>query len=294
MMSDAYLSARSAHKSFDGKSVLAGIDASVNAGDVVGLLGANGAGKTTLIEMLLGLTPPNSGSVEMFGAKSTDAPAALKRRVGFVPQGDELIGTLNGRQYLDLIASFYDSWDGELVERLVLLWDIDTRKLIRKYSVGQRQKLAIVAALAHRPDVLVLDEPVASLDPAARRQFLKQIVDVTTDANRAVVFSSHIVSDLERLANRVWILKGGRLIWNGELDALKESVIRVHLPSSAVDAARTRLRQVISIRETGGAGSRMVALRAPDEDWSSLEDLLGADARIERMNLEEIFVELHP
>lgn len=294
MMSDEYLSARSAHKSFDGKSVLAGIDASVNAGDVVGLLGANGAGKTTLIEMMLGLSPPTSGSVEMFGAKAIEAPAALKRRVGFVAQGDELIGTLKGRQYLDLIASFYDSWDREVVERLVLLWGIDLGQVIRNYSTGQRQKLAIVAALAHTPELLVLDEPVASLDPVARRQFLKQIVEVTTDERRAVLFSTHIVSDLERLANRVWILKNGRLIWNGELDALKESVIRVHVPKSTADVTRTRLRQTISVREAGSAGCRIVALRAPDEDWSHLDELLGAEARIEHLNLEDIFVELHP
>ena len=99
---------------------------------------------------------------------------------------------------------------------------------------------------------------------------------------------------LERLANRIWILKSGRLIWNGDLDALKESMIRVHLPKPAADAARTRLRQTISVRDTESAGCRIVALRAPDEDWSALEDLLGAEARIEHMNLEDIFVELHP
>jgi ABC-2 type transport system ATP-binding protein len=166
--------------------------------------------------------------------------------------------------------------------------------VVKSYSTGQRQKLAIVAALAHRPELLVLDEPVASLDPVARRQFLKQIVEVTTDERRAVLFSTHIVSDLERLANRVWILKNGRLIWNGELDTLKESVIRVHVPQSAVDATRTRLRQTISVRDAGSGSSRIVALRAPDEDWSNLEELLGAEARIEHLNLEDIFVELHP
>jgi len=294
MTSDAYLAARAAHKTFDGRSVLTGIDASIRAGDVVGLLGANGAGKTTLIEMMLGLTPPTSGNVEMFGATAIEAPAALKRRVGFVPQGDELIGTLKGRQYLDLIASFYDSWDRELEERLVLLWGVDLAQLVSSYSTGQRQKLAIVGALAHKPELLVLDEPVASLDPVARRQFLKQIVEVTTDERRAVLFSTHIVSDLERLANRVWILKSGRLIWNGELDTLKESVIRVHVPQSAADLARMRLRQIISVRDSGSAGCRIVALRAPDEDWSSLEDVLGAEARIEHLSLEDIFVELHP
>jgi len=292
-MNDNYIALSGLGKFFGKQRVLTDIDAIVRPGDVVGLLGVNGAGKTTLLEVLLGLSPPSAGSAMLFGAAAADAPAAAKARIGFVPQVDELIGLFTGRQYLDLIATFYPAWDRAFAEKLIADWGIEARKAILAYSVGQRQKLAIIAALAHKPDLLVLDEPVASLDPLARRQFLQQIVAAAADERRAVVFSSHIVSDVERLANVIWILKQGRLVWQGDLDTLKESVIRVHTPATAAPAMRARLRSIVTEKPVNGAGAALVALRAPDEDWSDLEQKLGPEAQIERLGLEDIFLALH-
>ena len=292
-MNETYISVSRLAKSFGDKRVLDGIDASVRPGDVVGLLGLNGAGKTTLIEVLLGLSPPSAGSALLFGAQAVAAPAAAKARIGFVPQSDELIGLFTGRQYLDLIATFYPDWDAAFAGKLIGEWGIEARRSILSYSVGQRQKLSIIAALAHKPDLLVLDEPVASLDPLARRQFLQQIVEAAADARRAVVFSSHIVSDVERLANVIWVLRKGQLLWQGDLDTLKESVIRVHARGEAAPAVRSKLRRVVAERSVNGSGHKFVALREPGEDWSNLEQQLGADARIERLGLEDIFLELH-
>ena len=145
------------------------------------------------------------GSVETF----------LDTRLGY-PQ------TNGTEEWRNRIASFYPGWDSNLVGRLCDEWNIDTRARIKSMSTGERQKLSIVLAFGQRPDLLVLDEPVASLDPIARRQFLEQLVELSSDAQRAVVFSSHIVSDIERLANRIWILKEGRLDWQGALDSLKD------------------------------------------------------------------------
>ena len=292
-MNDNYIALSGLGKSFGKQRVLTDIDAIVRPGDVVGLLGVNGAGKTTLLEVLLGLSPPSAGSALLFGAPAADAPAAAKARIGFVPQVDELIGLFTGRQYLDLIATFYPAWDRAFAEKLITDWSIEPRKAILAYSVGQRQKLAIIAALAHKPDLLVLDEPVASLDPLARRQFLQQIIAAAADERRAVVFSSHIVSDVERLANVIWILKQGRLLWQGDLDTLKESVIRVHTRATAAPELRARLRSVVTEKPVNGAGAALVALRAPDEDWSDLEQKLGPEARVERLGLEDIFLALH-
>jgi ABC-2 type transport system ATP-binding protein len=291
-MTDAYLSASNLSKSFSGKQVLRGISGSVRPGDVVGLLGANGAGKTTLIELLLGFSPPTGGSAALFGADAIAADTAAKQRVGFVPQLDELIPVLTGRQYLDLIASFYPRWDAALVEKLAREWSLELGKSIDSYSVGQRQKLSIVSALAHSPDLLLLDEPVASLDPLARRQFLQQLVETCADQRRAVLFSSHIVSDVERLANIIWILRDGQLIWQGDLDTLKESVVRVQVPAASSDAVRGRLQRVLASR-AGKGYVTLIALRAEGEDWSSLDQQSGPDARIQRLSLEDIFVELH-
>jgi ABC-2 type transport system ATP-binding protein len=288
---NALLSARSLTKTFSGRAVLDALDLDVRPGDVIGLLGANGAGKTTLLEVLTGLSPPSAGSAKLFGAEAMDASTATKTRPGFVPQTDELIAELRASEYLDLIASFYPGWDRGLADRLVADWGLERGKSIAKFSVGQRQKLSIITALAHRPELLILDEPVASLDPVARRQFLQQLVELGADERRAVVFSSHIVSDVERLANVIWILKAGRLVWQGDLDTLKESVVRVHLPAAQAPVARAVFRNVVAERSTSGAAT-LVALRAPDEDWSSLAERLG-DARLEYLGLEDIFLELH-
>jgi ABC-2 type transport system ATP-binding protein len=286
-----YISAQALTKSFSGQPVLDGIDAEVRPGDIVGLLGANGAGKTTLLEVLTGLSPPSAGSARLFGAEAREAPAAIKTRLGFVPQTDELIGDMRASEYLELIASFYPGWDREFASRLVSTWGLEPGKRIGKLSVGQRQKLAIITALAHKPELLILDEPVASLDPVARRQFLKQLVDLGADERRAVVFSSHIVSDVERLANVIWILRAGKFIWQGDLDTLKESVVRVHIPAARAHVARAMFQRVAAER-TAGDSTTLVAVRSPGEDWSSLESRLG-DARLETLSLEDIFLELH-
>jgi len=292
-VNDTYIAVSGLGKSFSNKRVLDSIDASVRPGDVVGLLGLNGAGKTTLLEVLLGLSPPSAGNALLFGAPAIDAPAAAKARIGFVPQVDELIGLFTGRQYLDVIATFYPDWEWPFAEKLIADWGIEARKSILAYSVGQRQKLSIIAALAHKPDLLVLDEPVASLDPLARRQFLQQIVAAAADERRAVVFSSHIVSDVERLANVIWVLKQGQLLWQGDLDTLKESVIRVHARTDTMPAVRARLQRVVTERPANGSDATLVALRAPGEDWSDLEQQLGPETHVERLGLEDIFLALH-
>jgi ABC-2 type transport system ATP-binding protein len=279
-------------KSFGSKTVLSNLSFEVRPGEVIGVLGKNGAGKTTLLEVMLGFTPPTSGSVRIFGEDSARLPGHVKRRIGFVPQQDELLNQLTVLDQIKLVASFYPRWDSDLVSRLCVDWSVDLQARIKSMSVGERQKLSILLAFGHRPDLLVLDEPVASLDPLARRQFLEHLVELSAEGGRSVIFSSHIVSDIERLATRIWILKGGKLAWEGDLGSLKETIVRVH-----VRADRERLRKLVV---PGALTSR----RTPDEliavvgRWTpetqaALQRELSADVVAEPLNLEEIFVELH-
>lgn len=292
-MSDSYVAAERLGKNYDGRTILAGIDATLKPGQVVGLLGTNGAGKTTLLELLLGLSPPTEGGAQVFGHPSMDLSQADKARIGYVPQRDELLDLLSAQQHLDLLSSFYSSWDTELVERLLLQWGVAPSQRVAKMSPGERQKLAVISALAHRPTLLVLDEPVASLDPLARRRFLEQIVEISADPERAVLLSSHIVSDVERLANVIWILRDGRLLWNGDLDALKESVVRVHVVDGSMEAVAAGFGHVVTRPLMRQNRSSFVALRAPAEDWTGLEAKLAGRARLEKLGLEDIFLELH-
>jgi ABC-2 type transport system ATP-binding protein len=290
-MNSATVEATHLSKAFGAKQVLHDLSFGISPGDVIGVLGKNGAGKTTLLELMLGFTPPSAGAVRLFGHESYRLPGNVKARVGFVPQQDELLDQLTVADQLRLISSFYPRWDSDLISRLCGEWGMDVKARIKGMSVGERQKLSILLAFGHRPDLLILDEPVASLDPMARRQFLEQLVELSTDGQRAIVFSSHIVSDIERLANRIWILKEGRLYWQGDIDSLKESILRVHvrgtgaLPPLSIPGA-------LSIRQEGSFATAVV------RDWSreaqqALEKLASAEVETEALALEEIFLELH-
>jgi ABC-2 type transport system ATP-binding protein len=291
-MSDPYIVGRDLGKSFSGKAVLAGASFAVGPGDVVGVLGKNGAGKTTLLELVLGFTPATSGSVQIFGHDSYRLPGAAKMRIGFVPQQDELVNQLTAADQIGVIASFYPRWDDALVGRLCDEWEVDSRQRIKSMSVGQRQKLSILLALGHKPDVLILDEPVASLDPIARRQFLEQIVEVAADLRRAVVFSSHIVSDVERLANKIWILKDQRMYWQGDFDSLKESIVRLHVRATSPLPESLPIPNVLKLKRNGISATAIVKDWGPDAQ-EALSRELDAELEVEHLALEDIFLELH-
>jgi len=291
-MSEAILAARNVSKSFHSKQVLSGISASVAAGSVIGVLGKNGAGKTTLLELMLGFTPPSSGNVELFGHASYRLPGAAKARLGFVPQQDELVNQLTAADQIGVIASFYPRWDDDLVTRLAHEWEVDLGERIKGMSVGQRQKLSILLALGHRPDLLILDEPVASLDPVARRQFLEQIVDVAADGARSVVLSSHIVSDVERLANKIWIVKDHRLYWQGDFDALKDSIVRLHIRAARALPDSLSIPNALSVQRNGSTATAVVRCWSADLH-GDVAERLDADLEVEQLTLEDIFLELH-
>jgi len=279
-------------KSFGARAVLNDLSFSVGPGEVVGVLGKNGAGKTTLLELILGFTPANTGGVQVFGHESRRLPAEVKTRIGFVPQQDELLDQLCVADQLRLIGSFYPRWDDEFVASLCEKWQVDREARIKRMSVGERQKLSILTALGHRPDLLILDEPVASLDPVARRLFLEELVEVAADGRRAVVFSSHIVSDVERLANKIWIVKDHRLYWQGDFDALKDSIVRLHLRAPRGLPDTIAIPSALSVQRNGSSATVVV------RDWSDglhseTAGKLGVEIEVEQLTLEDIFLELH-
>jgi ABC-2 type transport system ATP-binding protein len=209
-------------KSYGSKSVLTDLDLSIEQGSVVGLLGINGAGKTTLIKCALGLIRPQAGFIRLLGEDAWDLSAVAKARIGYVPQSIRFYTWMKARHLIDYTAAFYPNWDHGLVADLIKDWAIPANDRIVTLSAGQLQKLGILLAIGHNPDLLILDEPAASLDPLARRQFLQMLIDLAEPGCRTVLFSTHITSDLERVADQVAILKSGTIIWRGLLDDLKE------------------------------------------------------------------------
>ena len=291
-MAEPLVIARNVTKTFDSKVALDNVSAEVFPGDIIGVLGKNGAGKTTLLETLLGFSPADRGSVTVFGEDALAMSAATKARIGFLPQLDELFAMLNGKQHLAIVAAFHANWDRELIERLVTEWSVPLTRRIDSLSVGERQKLAVLSALGHLPGLLVLDEPVASLDPIARRQFLQQLFAIAENEDRAVLFSSHIVSDLERAANKVWIVKDGHLHWHGYLDTLKESVVRLHIRARSALPRDLEVPNALATRVDGNTAIATVAQWRPSEA-DALAKRFDGSLDVESLGLEDIFLELH-
>jgi ABC-2 type transport system ATP-binding protein len=220
--------------------------------------------------------------------------AATKARIGFVPQQEELLPTLTGRRQLALTGSFYPRWDQALVDRLAREWEVPLDRYAQVLSGGERQKLSTLLALGNRPDLLVLDEPAASLDPLARRRFLQELLEIAGDPERAVIFSTHIVSDLERVANRIWIIRDGRMLWDGEQDELKQSVRRLHIRAHHPLPADLGLANLLSERRTSDGLNATATVR--DFSATALQEAalrLDADIESEGLDLEDIFLEIH-
>jgi len=213
-------------KSFGGQRVLQQLDWQVEQGKVIGLLGRNGAGKSTLLECLLGLRETDAGTVRLFGEPAANLSEAARARIGYVPQKSELFEWLTPLQMLDYFKVLYPRWNGEKVNGLLQRWGFGPElrnKPIGKLSGGEKQRLSIIRALAHEPDLLVLDEPAASLDPVGRRDFLRELVDGVIERDTTVIFSTHILSDLERVALDVAFLQDGRIGLQSPLDQLQDS-----------------------------------------------------------------------
>ena len=205
-------------------TVLNRVDLRVPEGAVVGLVGRNGAGKSTLLRCLVGLTVPNEGRCALLGSPSLDLPDTVRERLGYVSQTPDLFGWLNGEDHLRRIATLYPRYDERHAIELAVRLDLSLGMRASRLSVGDQQKLSVVLALAHDPDLLILDEPVASLDPLARRDFMRALFERRPDnaAPRTVLVSSHLLADLERVVSHVVFLRDGAVQLQGAWDELQE------------------------------------------------------------------------
>ena len=271
--------------SFGKQRVLDGLDWTLPAGRVVGLLGRNGAGKTTLIETLLGLREPAAGQAQLLGQPALALGDDARARIGYVPQRSDLFEWMTADQLLAYFRSFYPRWNTAKVDGLMSRWDIARDKTIGKLSGGQQQRLSIIRALAHEPELLVLDEPVASLDPAGRRDFLGELVDQVVDRQTTIVFSTHILSDLERVAVDVAFLSGGKIALHAPLDELLESSVRLGGVPGDIErfVAEHRLQAI-----SRDAGMPVIARGRDAEAMPAATPTVSVD----RATLEDLFLAL--
>ena len=274
---------------FDTKLALDNLSLTVPRGGVFGLIGGNGAGKTTLLKHLLGMLKAQSGTVKVFGLDPVENPVGALGRIGYLSEDRNLPNWMRVRELMRYTQAFYPGWDANYAEELRDAFDLDPKAKVRNLSRGQRARAGLLVALAYRPDLLVLDEPSSGLDPVVRRDILGAIIRTIGDEGRTVLFSSHLLDEVERVADRVAIIHQGRIMLTASLDEIKESHRRVTL---RFEQAFTQAPKLVGALTQEGSGSEWTYVCDGEADQLRLAaQALGATVVSDTsLSLDEIFV----
>jgi ABC-2 type transport system ATP-binding protein len=216
-------------RTFSSKKAIDDLSLCVPRGGVFGLIGGNGAGKTTVIKHILGLLKAQTGSVRVFGLDPVQNPVGTLGRIGYLSEDRDLPDWMTVSELMRYTQAFFPAWDEAYAAELREAFDLDPNARIKTLSRGQRARAGLLAALAHRPELLVLDEPSSGLDPVVRRDILGAIIRTIADEGRTVLFSSHLLDEVERVADRVAIIHDGRILLTAPMDEIKESHRRMTL-----------------------------------------------------------------
>lgn len=285
-MSDApVIEIRNLIKSFGRTRVLDGETLTVARGQTFAYLGRNGAGKTTTIRMLLGLIKPDSGTIRVLGLDPQAQPMEVRRRVGYVAEDQAMFGWMRIEQIISFVAPFYPKWDSKWANELSARFELPLKTKIKHLSKGQRVRVALLLALAHRPELVILDDPTLGLDPIMRKEFLRDLVTYLQGENVTVFFSSHLLYEIEPVADEVAILDKGRILRQASTEDLRARVKRLIVPVEA-EAAIRQLPGILDITKSG----RQIAVVVEDAEKAILPlRREGIDPQEIDLNLDEIF-----
>jgi len=291
-VSETIIEAQNLTKQYGRSRVLDSLNLKVQKGEVLGYLGPNGAGKTTTIRLLLGLIRPSSGSVTIFGQDAAARAAEIHKNVAYVPGETNYWPSLTGAETLRLLANIHGSTDMAYQKELTEKFVFDPNKKIRDYSKGNRQKIALIAAFAARPDLLIFDEPTSGLDPVMAKTFRDEVA-AARQRGQTVFLSSHMLEEVEELCDRVAVLKAGKLVESGTLDELR------HLSAVTVEATFSgNPPDVKHVRGVSKVEVRGHFLRC--NVTGSIDELLAVVARAKPLDfvsrkpsLEELFLAIY-
>jgi ABC-2 type transport system ATP-binding protein len=276
-------------RSFEQKKALDGVTFRASAGQVYGLVGSNGAGKTTLLKHLLGLLRATTGSVRVFGLDPVRDPVGVLGRVGYLSEEHELPEWMRVDELMRYTQAYHPTWDASYARELLETFALDPSKKIKDLSKGMRAQAGLIAAVAHRPELLILDEPSSGLDAVVRRDILDAIVRAVADDGRTVIFSSHLLDEVERMSDHVTLIDQGRVALSGALDdvrgAYQRSRVRFveHLDQPPVlDTAL--------LMEGGGRTWSVVHSGSPEQFRRSVLARGGEVVESRHATLEEIFL----
>ncbi len=274
---------------FDTKLAINELSLTVPRGGVFGLIGGNGAGKTTLLRHILGMLKAQSGSVRVFGLNPVENPVGVLGRIGYLSEDRNLPNWMRIRDLMRYTQAFYPGWDETYAEELRDAFDLDPKGRVRNLSRGQRARAGLLVALAYRPDLLVLDEPSSGLDPVVRRDILGAIIRTIGEEGRTVLFSSHLLDEVERVADRVAIIHEGKILLTASMDEIKESHRRVTL---RFERAVSEAPKLVGALAQEGSGSEWTYVCSGEVEQLRLAaQALGATVVSDSsLSLDEIFV----
>jgi ABC-2 type transport system ATP-binding protein len=272
-------------KRFGDHEVLKGLSLEVQPGQTFAFLGRNGAGKTTTIRMLLGLLKPDGGSIRVLGLDPAKHEIEVRKRVGYLAEDQQMFGWMKIEEIVRFMAPFYPTWDHELANRYARQFELPLRAKIKHLSKGQVVRLGLLLALAHRPELVILDDPALGLDPIMRKEFNRDLITHLQGEGRTVFYSSHLLYEVEPVADMIAIIDHGTLVKQAPTEALRDQVKRIVLPRTAFDEFGSALN-VLDIRTIGD--ETVVAI---DNAPAALRSLAtsGCPHRVVELNLDEIF-----
>lgn len=281
-------------KSFGSLTVLDNLSLSVNRGEVFGFLGRNGAGKSTAIRILMGISRRDGGQISIFGKPLLDDVIGIRQRIGYVAQDQNMYPWMTPKILARFVKGFYPRWDEKRYLQLIDDFSLPLKRRIGTFSGGMKAKLALTLALATRPELLILDEPTAGMDPVARREFLDLVRDQTMSDGATTFFSTHLIDEIEAVADRIGIVESGRTVYEGDLDPLRNSIaswsvaMNDYVPGSLPgEFAQLRLRV---LHEGERQGRWVMTLQFSQEDLASREIILNPGWRHDPMSLEDVFI----
>jgi ABC-2 type transport system ATP-binding protein len=288
-MADAIVTHRLT-KYYDGRPVVHGLDLRIPQGVVYGFLGRNGAGKSTAIKMLLGMVHPDHGRAEVLGEDSSRLRPETRARIAYLAEGHPLYRAMTVGEAVRFTRAFHGDWNGPLLDQILDHFELRRQAKIRRLSNGQRAQLSLALAVAPDPEVLILDDPTLGLDTVVRRDFLESLIQIIQRRGRTILFSSHILGDVERVADRIGILVDGVLRVDCPTDHFKESVRKVVLSFAGEPPEYPAARGVVSSWRV--ANRLELVIVGYDDEHRRLAESLGP-RRIEvvELNLEDAFIE---
>lgn len=266
-------------KQFKGFSV-EDIDLEVKQGFVTGFIGANGAGKSTTIKMIMNLLKPDSGEVKLFGLDYKTHEKEIKERIGFVYDGNVFYEGLNLKDIKRIVAPAYKRWDDRLFKQYVEQFELPLHKAIKTFSKGMQMKASLAIALSHHAELIIMDEPTAGLDPIFRRELLALLQELMIDDHRTIFFSTHITTDLDRIADYIAFIQDGKMVFNQSIHDVAENYALVKGGIDLLDRDTEKAFVHIHRASTG--------FEALTDNVKAVEDIFGNTVVVEQASLEDI------